>query len=52
MYARAGVPEYLVVVPADGYLLRHTSPAAASYAAVTRVELGDDVGATVLHPLR
>jgi Uma2 family endonuclease len=52
MYARAGVPEYWVVVPADGYLLRHTEPAAASYAAVERIELGDDLAAAVAQLLR
>lgn len=47
MYARAGVPEYWVVVPADGYLLRHTEPAATSYAVVDRIELDDDLAAAI-----
>ena len=47
MYARAGVPEYWVVVPADGYLLRHTEPAATSYAVVYRIELNDDLAAAI-----
>jgi Uma2 family endonuclease len=52
MYARAGVPEYWVVVPADGYLLRHTKPAATSYAAVTRIELTDELDADISQLLR
>jgi Uma2 family endonuclease len=47
MYAGAGVPEYWVVVPADGYLLRHTDPVATAYATITRVEIGDDLAAAV-----
>jgi Uma2 family endonuclease len=47
MYAGAGVPEYWVVVPADGYLLRHTDPVGTAYATVTRVEIGNDLSAAV-----
>jgi Uma2 family endonuclease len=48
LYARSGVAEYWLVIPAEHHLLRHRDPVDDAYSTIERVECGDDLGAVVI----